>query len=392
MEMRTDIHIGIFDLFIFLGVFQGILISWFFIKNSDNYRRANLYQGILLFLLSLNIFEELLNNTGYIVKFLAITNYGEPSNFAFAPLLYLYIRSSLYPKKKEHVWGHFVTSVFWLFYMIFQFIQPDEIKYNSYIGTKHPDWEYLDVVEKISDDPLGIRQYINELTAIHFTIYMAAGIKLMLKNFKSLNQKIFSTNNELLIILRNTVFHFIMIVIIFMATKLYYGMGSDIGGYLIAAYISFMIFATSYQILNRSTFFDHPQSFLNFPMPKYQKSSLSEDNKEMILSKIKKEMDGNKYFVNNLASLSGLARQINESSHHVSQVINELLNMNFFEMLAKYRVEEAKKIIMTDVEKRITIEELAERVGYNSKSAFNNAFKKLTFQTPSEFRENQQSN
>ena len=152
-----------------------------------------------------------------------------------------------------------------------------------------------------------------------------------------------------------------------------------------------MIFATSYQILNRSAFFDHPQSFLNFPMPKYQKSSLSEDNKEMILSKIKKEMDGNKYFVNNLASLSGLARQINESTHHVSQVINEQLNMNFFEMLAKHRVEEAKRILLSDKDKKITVEELAERVGYNSKSAFNNAFKKLPFQTPSEFRDNKQS-
>nr|NQU90973.1 AraC family transcriptional regulator [Bacteroidota bacterium] len=384
--MRTDITIRLFDLFIFLGVFQGILISWFFIKNSNNSRRANLYQGILLFLLSINIFEELLNNTGYIVKFLAITNYGEPSNFAFAPLLYLYIRSSLYPKKKEHVWGHFVISVFWLLYMVFQFIQPDEVKYNSYIGTKHPDWGYLEGVQKISDDPLGIRYYINELTAVQFTIYMIAGIILLLKKFKSLNQKIFTTKNELLVVIRNTVFHFLMIIVIFMATKLYYGMHSDIGGYLIAAYISFMIFATSYQILNRSTFFDHPQSFLNFPMPKYQKSSLSEDNKEMILSKIKMEMDSNKYFANNLASLSGLAKQINESSHHLSQVINEKLDKNFFELLASYRVEHAQKLIREDTDTKLTVEELAELVGYNSKSSFNTAFKKLTSQTPSEFR------
>ncbi|MBN2174100.1 MAG: AraC family transcriptional regulator [Bacteroidales bacterium] len=390
--MRTEIHIGLFDLFIFLGVFQGILISWFFIKNSNNSRRANRYQGILLFLLSVSIFEELLNNTGYIVRFLAITNYSEPSNFAFAPLVYLYIRSSLYPKKKEHIWGHFVISAFWLVYMVFQFIQPNEVKYNSYIGTKHPDWGYLDVIEKISDDPIGIRYHINELTAVHFTIYMTAGIVLLLKKFKSLNQNVFTTGNELLVVMRNTMFHFVMIMVIFLATKLYYGMGSDIGGYLIAAYISFMIFATSYQILNRSAFFDHPQSFLNFPMPKYQKSTLSEHNKEMILSKIKLEMEGRKYFTNNLASLSGLAKQINESSHHVSQVINELLNMNFFELLAKYRVEEAKRIILADKGKRITIEELAEQVGYNSKSAFNNAFKKLTSQTPSEFRENCQIN
>ena len=55
--MRTDIHVGIVDLLIFLGVFQGLLLSWFFIKNSDNTRKANMFQGLLLISLSLAIFE-----------------------------------------------------------------------------------------------------------------------------------------------------------------------------------------------------------------------------------------------------------------------------------------------------------------------------------------------
>jgi hypothetical protein len=70
-------------------------------------------------------------------------------------------------------------------------------------------------------------------------------------------------------------------------------MDSDVGGYLIATYISFMIYSTSYQVLNRSEFFNQPGSFLTFPMMKYQKSSLTEKNKELILSKIRKEMEGN---------------------------------------------------------------------------------------------------
>ena len=97
-------------------------------------------------------------------------------------------------------------------------------------------------------------------------------------------------------------------------------------------------------------------------------------------------MEGNKYFTNNLASLSGLSKQINESSHHVSQVINEKLNKNFFELLAVYRVEYAKKLIKGDREIKLTVEELAEMVGYNSKSSFNIAFKKHTLITPSEYR------
>jgi len=74
------------------------------------------------------------------------------------------------------------------------------------------------------------------------------------------------------------------------------------------------------------------------------------------------------------------------SPHHVSQVINEKLGKSFFELLASYRVEEAKKILSDEKRSNITVEEISELVGYNSKTAFNNAFRKITGKTPSEFR------
>jgi AraC-like DNA-binding protein len=384
--MRTDIHIGVFDIFIFLGVFQGFFLSWFFIMKGQNDKKANLYQGLLLLFLSLTIFEGWLNNTGYIVKVLAITNFSEPLNFTFAPLLYWYFLKSLNPEEKRKEWAHFLLAIFWLIYMVFQFIQPDEMKYNSYINTNHPDWPHLEVTTGLSGDPLGIRQYINQLTAIQLIIYISAIIIILIKKIRSVGHSFFRTDNELLIILRNTLVHFLLIIVIFLATKIYFGMDSDIGDYLIAAYISFMIYATSYQVLNRSDFFDKPGSFFAFPIMKYEKSSLSEENKELILSKIRKEMEDNSYFKNNLASLPGLAKQINETSHHVSQVINEKLNKTFFELLASYRVEHAKKLIKNDKDLKLTVEELSDIVGYNSKSSFNIAFKKYTLMTPSEYR------
>jgi len=44
------------------------------------------------------------------------------------------------------------------------------------------------------------------------------------------------------------------------------------------------------------------------------------------------------------------------------------------------------RIIREDQEAKLTIEDIAEQVGYNSKSSFNTVFKKQTGQTPSEFR------
>ena len=384
--MRTEIHVGIFDVIIFLGVFQGLLISWFFIKNSGGNRRANLFQGLLLVTMALAIFEEWLNNTGYIVRALYLTNFSESLNFAFAPLFYLYIRSSLNPETRRKEWVHFIPLFLWTFYMVFQFIQPDEMKYNSFVQTKHPDWDYLTVETAVSDDPLGIRVFVNQLMLIQLVTYISLAIITLLRKFREAKQPLFRTGNLQLRVLRNSAIHILVLLTIMVITKLYFGMRSDVGGYLVASYVSFMIYSTSYQILNRSDFFDRPGSFLSFPEVKYRKSSLSEQDKEMIIKKIKHEMEANSFFTNNLASLSGLARQIGESSHHVSQVINEKMDMNFFEMLAFYRVEHAKKLIRNDRNGKITVEELAELVGYNSKSSFNSAFRKYTSKTPSEFR------
>jgi AraC-like DNA-binding protein len=384
--MRTEIHIGLFDAFIFLGVFQGILISWFFIKNVQNSRHANLFQGLFLLSVSLAIFEEWLNNTGYIVKVLYLTNFTEPVNFAIGPLFYFYIRRNLFPDDRGKTWIHFLLFLFWVFYMVFSHIQSDEFKYNSYIETKHPDWGYLDFNMKISDDPLGVGNYANELFLVQLIAYLVASICTIRKKTALLGESFFRTGNEQIVVVRNSFIHLTVIIVLLVGTKIYFGMGSDVGGYLVAAYVSFMIYATSYQILNKSDFFNKPSSFFPFPTLKYQKSSLSEEDKEVILQKIKKEMEKNHYFTNNLASLSGLAKQINESSHHVSQVINEKMDKSFFELLAFYRVEYAMELIRKDKNGKLTVEELAERVGYNSKSSFNMAFKKFASQTPSEYR------
>jgi YesN/AraC family two-component response regulator len=138
--------------------------------------------------------------------------------------------------------------------------------------------------------------------------------------------------------------------------------------------------------MNDSTYFDRSTSFMDISIGKYRKSSLTESGKLKILNDIILELKTRHYFSDNLASLSELAKKIGESPHHVSQVINEKLNESFFELLASYRVEEAKRILSDNKNDNLTIEEISEMVGYNSKTAFNNAFKKLTGKTPSEFR------
>lgn len=268
--------------------------------------------------------------------------------------------------------------------MIPYFIQPDDLKYNSYLDTKHPDWEYLEVVSRFNSNPLGIRKFINHFTAIQFTVYIIAMYSLIAKKMKEMKERLLKMKDQRLKLARNVGVHFLVIFLIFAFAKLYFG--RDLGDYLISSYLSFMIFSTSWIVVRNSAFFGQAQFFLLFPGVKYEKSSLSEKEKSAIHQKILREMEEKRYFAGNLASLSDLAFTIKESSHHVSQVINEVMGKGFFEMLAWYRVEEAKRLIREDPDTKLTVEDIAEQVGYNSKSSFNTVFKKQTGQTPSEFR------
>jgi len=143
---------------------------------------------------------------------------------------------------------------------------------------------------------------------------------------------------------------------------------------------------TTFRVMNDSTYFDRSASFMDISIGKYRKSSLNESDKQKILAIIINVFEKGNYFSENLASLKNLAKKIGESKHHVSQVINEKLSKNFFELLASYRIEKAKSILKEDKAGRLTIEEVSEMVRYNSKTAFNNSFRKLTGKTPSEFR------
>ena len=382
--MNTTTNIDARSAFIFVGVFQGIVLSLFFLIKQSSNKGANRYQGLLLLALSLCILEQTLNLTGYIVKVLYITNTTEPLNLTIGPFLYLFIKRSIDQSDSKKEWIHFILFVLYLGYMFQDYIQPNEFKYNSYINSYHPEWSLLQVKSIIPDDPLNIKKHLNLITAIQITFYAALSLIKLTKRAGQSGESVFRTDDEIIRSLRNTIFHISAIIIIFIIVKLNFQ--GDLGDYFIGMYVAFFAILTTLRVMNDSSYFDRSTSFMDLSISKYRKSSLTDEGKQKILKNIITELETKEYYADNLASLSELAKKIGESPHHVSQVINEKLNKSFFELLAQYRVEKAKKIITEDKGNKLTVEELSEMVGYNSKTAFNNAFRKLTGKTPSEFR------
>jgi hypothetical protein len=317
--MNTTTHLDAISAFIFIGVFQGLILSFFFIIKPSSNIKANRYQGLLLLSLTLCILEQFLNLTGYITRVLPITNSSEPLNLTIGPLLYLFVKSSLDQTDSKKDWLHLLLALLYLCYLTFDLIQPNDVKYNSYIYSFHPDWPLLHVNTRISNDPLGLKNYLNTVTGIQLIVYTSLALGLLVKKGRLAGESIFRTNDEVLRSLRNMVFHIAIVVLIFIIVKLCFQ--GDLGDYYIGSYVSVIILITTFRVMNESDYFDSSTSFMDISLGKYRKSSLTESGKLKILDNIILELETKQYFLDNLASLSELAKKIGESPHHVSQVL-----------------------------------------------------------------------
>ncbi|WP_268845918.1 AraC family transcriptional regulator [Flavobacterium aestivum] len=100
-------------------------------------------------------------------------------------------------------------------------------------------------------------------------------------------------------------------------------------------------------------------------------------------------MQVEKPFLDCELSLIKLASQLNTSPHILSYTINTGFNENFYQFINRYRIEEAKKLLVDSNMNHFNLVGIGFEVGFNSKTVFNTTFKKITNITPSEFKKQQ---
>jgi AraC-like DNA-binding protein len=104
-----------------------------------------------------------------------------------------------------------------------------------------------------------------------------------------------------------------------------------------------------------------------------------------MMTKITSIIEKDRVYFNPEYRLNDLANSCNISVHKVSQVINHIEGVSFSDFINRYRIEEAKKMLISEKNKTYTILAIAHEVGFNSKTAFYNAFKKLCKISPSAY-------
>lgn len=121
--------------------------------------------------------------------------------------------------------------------------------------------------------------------------------------------------------------------------------------------------------------------------PKYGGSALAPEERDQCLTRLDDHMASEKPYLRPDLKLSDLARELSVPPWQLSQAINQGRGQSFFDFINHHRIEAASDLLKTDAER--TVLEILYQVGYNSKSAFNKAFKKQTGLTPTQFRRTQ---
>ncbi|MEP3196962.1 MAG: AraC family transcriptional regulator [Lentilitoribacter sp.] len=118
---------------------------------------------------------------------------------------------------------------------------------------------------------------------------------------------------------------------------------------------------------------------------KYEKSALNDEISSRIARKLRAAMENENLHRDPNLSLWTLSRHIGASPNYVSQTLNEVIGESFFDFVNSYRIAEAMTRLTSTNDNVLNI---TYDVGFNARSSFYNAFKRVVGETPTVYRKN----
>ena len=142
----------------------------------------------------------------------------------------------------------------------------------------------------------------------------------------------------------------------------------------------------SYELDGNSSCQSQDENDDNTQTPLRKPAILTPEFEQEVIQKIGSLMTEKKLFLKSDLSLYDLASELDINRNYLSNIINEAMNTNFYNLINGYRIEEAKKMLVSDDFQHLSIEGIATSAGFKSRSVFYPVFKKMVGMTPAEFK------
>lgn len=332
-----------------VGVFNGFLVSLYFLFFSKQKRVQNFLFGLLVFMLSARIAKSvyIIFTESSEINFL-YSQIGLSACFLIGASLYFYLKSSVENTKEFPLSWKIHLSVLLLIIVAGGVIKP-------YDSNKQFWYDYS----------------INIIYTVWGIYILFSGVILKHIGFKLFDKTKSCSTAEL------------WLVAVFIGNALIYI------AYLVGYFYVYLVGTITFSVVfygllffflfkkNRETIFqDIPQ--------KYNAKKITSSEADILLVQLNEIMIGEELYKNADVKLQSIAKKINVSSHKLSQLLNDNLGKSFASYINDFRIEEAKRLIQNNTQ--FTLEAIGFEAGFSSKSSFYATFKKVVGMTPSAYQ------
>lgn len=365
-----------------IGIFLSFFLQFLLLSKKQK-TLSDKILAIWLFIIGIHLFSYYLYHLGYWEKYPHLVGITHPFPLLHGPMLFLYIVFSL--RNDQHFrWKdylHFAPAVLSYLYMFrFFFFYSIERKI---------------LVDKGEVDDFAVFMNLSLIAFIvSGLVYPIISYRLLGKHHRLIKQN-FSYEEKINLnwlkycILGIGVIYVTVAVISIMREVIGITFGFNADMIFYSQIILFVFFIGYFGIQHQGIFAESATEGNRMAELKsageYKKSGLKQDDAKIFHQKLLKIMKEQKPYLEPKLTLNTLANELDISINHLSQIINQYQGKNFYDLISEYRVEEFKERISIPKNRYFSILAIALDSGFNSKSSFNQVFKKHTGKTPSQY-------
>ena len=369
----------VFIIGIFLSFFLSILIL-----AKPKKSLPDMLLAVWLGIIAIHLTSYYLYSLDYWTQYPHLIGVTLPVPLLHGPMLFLYTLYSLRPESKlrKADYLHFVPAALtWLYMSPFYFFYSAEQKRM--------------VDQGLVDDSAVFSIIILVAFIISGLIYPVLAYRLIEKHDRVIDDNFSFNDNVSLGWLKYCIYgtglvYLLVAIIYFLKQGIGYEFGFDADLIFYGLVVFFVICIGYFGIRHQSIFNDDlsgesDQLVFSRSEGEYKKSGLKPEVADKIHLALRDIMEREKPHKDPKLTLSTLARSLDVSTNHLSQVINQYENVNFHDFVNRYRIETFIENASTN--QSFSILAHAYDAGFNSKSSFNGVFKKHKGTTPSKFLE-----
>ncbi len=407
MELNLE---NINQILLFILIAQSFFAAIiFFLQKSDRKKASSL---LSLFMLFVFLFSLAYFSYFYKVKLLldVLKFVFLPAAFCIIPILYLYLKAltinDVHFGKKEII--HFIPAIVTLLFLKGYYFFSDTQYIDVYVSSYWDNSWRLELTPFMAVSVFILQDVIFFAQLVIYFILMY----LMLHRHRRNIRKYFSDIEQLKL---SWITAFMTMFLIFgvaaFSAEFFFDLETKHYEFLYNFSAVIYIFFITYYGLNQRDIYEikgkaekktekiledtidessEKSAVSNIPSPReeiMQEVEPENNSKDMLLlNKLEKLFTEEKLYLKTDLSLAEIARNLGTNKQHISHLLHEHLQTNFYRYVNAFRIEESLELLKNSENGKYTIETIAEMCGFKSKSSFNKFFKEKTGKTPSEYR------